>query len=155
MTLSQRTFARSFIWMEKTWKWAWIVPLLTACFFAYKAWTAEPWLVYRNLPFPPTVQQVAPGEIVPLRVVRCNNSDTSQTYSIARTLEGAQGISYVLDDTIVQIEKGCTDQISLANRIPKDVAPGRYRIIGLTAIQGTIRTIYVPWTSLQFDVVAK
>lgn len=115
-----------------------------------------PWLSYRNLPFEVQAPTARPGELVPLHVVRCNATDAVQTYAIARSLENLDtGQYFVLPESLVQIRPGCHDETSLANRVPANgVPPGRYRIIGMAEIQGTLRTMHVPWWSRPFEVTA-
>lgn len=156
-TLVERPMQRTFAWMERFYRLAWIIPLIAAIYFTWTAWTAAPFLSYKNIPFPPQLSKVPAGQTIPLFVHRCSSADKRMTYNMTRTLYPVNGIGtdrgpYVMPEAVVQIEPGCHQEISLINRIPSEVAPGRYYIVGLAAIQGTIRTVYVEWTSQPFDV---
>lgn len=115
----------------------------------------QPYLSYQNLPFPPQVPLVRAGEIVPLLVRRCSSAHKAQTYTMARSLQSMDSNRWiVLPDMTVRAEPGCTEGISLINAIPRETPPGHYRVIGLAEIQGTVRTMHVPWLSGEFAVVA-
>ena len=38
----------------------------------YLLFFERPWLSYKNVPFPPTVQSVRAGETIPMLVIRCS-----------------------------------------------------------------------------------
>lgn len=114
-----------------------------------------PYLSYTNLPFPPTVKRVLPGEIVPLTVRRCNSKAIKQTYAVSREMRPADVSRPVLLLTMqaAPIDPGCTEGISRLHIVPLDAAPGVYSIHGLGFAQGTLRTFAVPWFSGPFEVV--
>lgn len=114
----------------------------------------EPWLVYRNIPFPATAQGVRAGEVVPIRVSLCNTSGKAQRYSIARSLQEVNtGALIYMVDLLIPSLPGCRESTSLAHIVPKEVPPGRYRLIGQSEIQGTLRTFRVDWASQPFEVI--
>ena len=126
------------------------------------AYTEEAWLSYRNVPFPPLVSVVHPGELVPLRVVRCSSRKELSNYVITRRLHNIDTDEYyVLGESNVQISPGCTDETSLANRAPETVSGGRptsagqYEIVGLARVPGMFRTFEVAWRSGRFRIEAR
>jgi hypothetical protein len=122
----------------------------------YHFFYQEPYLTYRNLPFPPLQETVKAGHIMPVRVVRCNSDSMPRTYTITRSLEPIDSPMpryYVLESQTIRIKPGCTDETSLANKLPEDVTPGKYRLIGQAEINMGLRTHQVEWTSEPFEVV--
>jgi hypothetical protein len=154
VNLAQRTYRRFFVFAEKHWRSSWVLALIGALWWALATYNEEPWLSYRNLPFEVAIPVVRPGEVIPLRVKRCNAEKTPQIYSIARTLENVRtGRQYVMPDSIVQLKPGCTEAISLANVVPPDVPFGRYKLNGLSQVQSSFRIHFIGWTSHEFEVI--
>lgn len=127
---------------------------VTVAMIFYFLFIEEPYLEYRNLPFPPTVEQVHAGEIIPLRVEHCNNSKKNKTYSTTHALQNIRTKEILLlPDVIVRIDPGCADVVSLINKVPLEVLPGRYQIYGTAEIRGVLKDFYVDWHSQEFDVI--
>jgi hypothetical protein len=122
--------------------------------FVYLLFFEEPYLTYTNLPFDVLEPEVAQGGLITLKVARCNSTSQTQTYTLARSLQNLDAGDYVvLQDSLVQVQPGCTEAVSLANKVPAEVTPGLYRIIGLAMVDGTIRSHKVFWYSKPFRVV--
>lgn len=133
-----------------------LVMIATTATLVYLLFLEEPFLSYRNLPFPALEPDVQQGRPIPLRVVRCNSTDRQQTYTITRSLQSLDTAEYVvLPESVVQLAPGCTESISLANRVPLEVKPGSYRVIGVADVRGTLRTHRVEWYSLPFRVIER
>lgn len=132
----------------------------------YSLFFEAPYLSYPDLPLevmgkpgPEGFPIIHPGEVVPIFVNRCNSSGHSHTYTIARSLENLDSLqTIVLPESLVPIKRGCSGSPSLANRVPRELfagipfPPGRYRIVGLSSVQGTFKTFLVPWSSSEFHV---
>lgn len=117
----------------------------------------KPYLSYENLPLPTVLASVKPGEIMPLRVVRCNSDDVPHSYPLSHSLYNLDtGVYTLLQGFSVMISPGCDDAVSRLNRMPIDLPPGHYQLFGAAEIRGTIRTFVVDWHSEPFKVeVAK
>jgi len=119
-------------------------------------WFQPPHLTYENLPFPPHLKAIKAGEVMPLTVRRCNNSDSLQAYLVTHKLESLSNpemVAIVMPAMPTGIKPGCETVTSLINLVPAATPPGRYRIIGAGIIQGALRSYVVPWHSEPFDVV--
>jgi hypothetical protein len=151
----QKIGTRAFVWAERHQLISWFLPLILGGYGFFHYYNEKPFLEYDHLPFEVTQPFVKAGDVIPLRVYRCNHSSTPQTYLIARTVENLDtGRQYVLSDSIVRLEPGCHEEVSLANQIPPSVPAGRYRILGLSQIATDFRVIYVPWSSQPFQVIS-
>lgn len=123
----------------------------------------QPWLVYKNSPFPVTGTIFRPGDTVPATVERCNISGERRSYTMARSIvDVATGTPYTLPDLTTELAPGCVGKTgkSLAHKVPKMVGnnvfpPGTYKIIGLVPIKGFMQTHYVSWATQQFIVEAR
>ena len=117
----------------------------------------QPYLSYKNLPFPTTIQKVRAGEVIPLRVYRCNDTDTVQVYTVAHLIVSLDKElpSFVLPpNELVPIEAGCTEAVSMINRIPQEAPPGTYSVVGVARIPMLLgRKALVPWHSQPFEVM--
>lgn len=112
-------------------------------------------LSYRNIPFPATIESVRVGEVIPLRVVRCNSDSVPRTYNLTHSLyEVNKGFYILLPGVSAMIQPGCADSISALNRVPVDTPPGRYKLFGASEVRGTLRTFSVEWHSGEFDIEA-
>lgn len=126
---------------------------------AWYGWLEPSWLTYRAMPFAPLVEQVVAGEAIPLRVIRCNSSGEEKSYLISHRLvrldkpAGGQP-DVILTPGLVDLDPGCKDEVSKANVPPKDTLPGIYFVRGRAKTEGLWRSIYVPWSSRPFRVVA-
>lgn len=129
--------------------------------FMYMLFLQAPYLTYENLPFPTTLEQVASGDVMPVYIVRCNSDPIPHNYNTTRSIERlddrkAGDPKYVmLTPAEVNIPPGCSTSVSLLNRLPEHVPPGRYRLIGAAEVQTPFRTHFVQWYSQAFQVVAK
>ena len=141
-----------------------IVPILLAAMACttgvvlYYLFLEPPWLSYRNIPFEPMVRQVHAGEVIPLRVSRCSTASTKRTYRFSHSLVRADEpnpatFPIILPDTVVSIDPGCIDVISMANTVPAHTPAGRYYAIGIVELQGTFRQMLVEWHSQTFEVI--
>ncbi len=113
----------------------------------------KPFLSYKNLPFPPVVQHVAPGEIVALTVHRCNSKDRPQTYTTTHTLVNVHTNQFwILPNVTVAIQPGCILGTSLVNRVPEGAPPGLYKLFGMAEVPGVFRQHHVEWYTASFFV---
>ena len=123
--------------------------LVLTTFFLY---LEEPPLVYLNTPFP-TVATIKPGERLPFKVNYCNNSSHTIIYTLTRTLmDVVTGAPTVLASVVVHLAPGCQLVTSLATAIPADLPEGKYKVLGLTILEGTLRTFNIPWETTIFEV---
>ena len=114
----------------------------------------KPYLVYRNIPFPPLVKAVHEGEVIPIKVSLCNNSRVPTTFTLARSLQEVDTRATIfMSDVLIRSAPGCREAVSLAHVIPYGVPPGNYRLIGQTEIEGTLRNFRIGWDSLPFQVL--
>ena len=112
-----------------------------------------PWLTYPVQPFPIPIKSVQQGDVIPMRVVRCNNSGVRRNYSIARSIVDVNtNTAYALPDFLTWIDPGCQNTVSVAHRIPVTLPPGNYRVIGISEIHGALRSTHVEWRSEPFAV---
>jgi len=151
-----RVYTRLFVFADRNSRALWLCAAVAVSAWAVATYNAEPWLSYKNVPFPALSNIVRQGEPVPLRVIRCNAMDTPQIYTVARTLEHVRsGRQFVLPDSIVKLEPGCTDETSLVNVVPRDPSMplGTYRVLGLSQIQSEFRIRFVGWSSEEFEVI--
>ena len=120
----------------------------------YSLFLEQPYLAYRNVPFPAVAQKVRAGEVVPLRVSLCNNAPEPHQYAISRSLHEVNTKALIyMANILVPGVPGCHEGISLAHTVPKETPPGTYQLIGQTLIEGTLRTFRVDWLSQPFEVV--
>jgi len=129
---------------------------LTVAILFYFWFFEKPFLEFKNIPFPPKLAQVLPGEIVPLSIERCNNDKQPRNYLSTHSLLNVEtGQPILLPDVKVMIEPGCTTATSLLNRVPPEAPPGKYLVFGTAEVHGTIRDFYIDWRSEEFLVIAK
>lgn len=128
--------------------------LLCGVLLAWAYFVQKPYLSYTNLPFPANLQQVKPGQVMPLTVRRCSSSSTIESYTVTHSLQNLDGKSpaVIMPATLVTVEPGCAISTSLIDLVPDATPPGKYRIVGVAIIQGTLRTFPVPWWSQEFEV---
>jgi hypothetical protein len=114
----------------------------------------QSWLEYRQLPFQVTVDRVRQGDYVPVRVSRCNNSDRTHSYIVDRSFEDmATRQPRSRSSSIFLMPPGCEDSIAHAAQVPSDLAPGRYRIVGITEVHTEHRAIFIDWSTTEFEVI--
>lgn len=156
MTNLARGWHVVFVFLDRHAKWGWIIAALMFAANSWRYFYEVPWLSYQNTPFQVSGKNFVPGEIVPLRVVRCNNTTQTQVYEVIRTLQPISplGRPYAMARTIIDLTPGCKDSQSLANQLPPDVIPGKYRILGVSEVDGVFRRYRVSWESQPFDVVS-
>jgi len=136
--------------------------LLLAMMISFTAWIVylfllePPPVTYTNLPFPTASAKVNPGEVIPLKIRRCSSQDKIILATLTRTLENMEYRDFVsLPSTITQIQPGCTENISHTNRVPENIQPGVYRVVGVAEVAGTLRNHNVVYFSEPFVVTNK
>jgi hypothetical protein len=145
--------------LKKNWQLCFACGFITlmAVLLAGLGWMAyidKPYLTYNNLPFPTLLQQVRAGEVIPLRVERCNSDSEPHTYNTTHAVEEIDKHTYtIMPDVRILISPGCTSSTSLVNRLPPNLPPGRYRVFGTAEVHGVIRMHNVEWHSQPFQVV--
>lgn len=130
-----------------------LVALGTLC---YAAFFGEPYLSYPNSQFPIVGDSHVfhPGDVVMLKVKRCNADSVIHSYRITHALRGSNGDYTILPQTATMIDPGCSSGISYINELPKtDLKSGSYRFVGNSLIEGTFRQYDVFWESEPFDVI--
>lgn len=125
---------------------------------AYEFFWADPPMTYNNLPFPVQVGVVRPGEIVPLTVSRCNNTEEPLVYSMSHSLVNLETRErFILSGLSAQdifLTPGCRVATSFAHRTPPDLTDGMYEIYGTARITGRTRDHLLIWHSVPFKVEA-
>ncbi len=124
-------------------------------FGVWLAYMEPPYLTYRNVPFPVLTPEVKAGDVVLIRVERCNSTHTKRAYITGRALiPHGPGLKPIeMQSAAASIRPGCQVSNSALNIVPPGTAPGRYHIEGVAEIAGTIRTHSVLWSSASFEVV--
>ncbi len=111
-----------------------------------------PYLRYEDLPWPVTLAKVRPGQVIPVRVRRCNDSKQVRAYTVTHQLVSVDSERrYVMEPRLTTIEPGCETTTSEINVIPAGTPPGMYRVVG-AGIGDTLRSWAVPWHSQPFEV---
>lgn len=129
---------------------------LTVSILFYFWFFESPFLTYKNIPFPPKILQVYPGEIVPFSVERCNSDAKPRNYQSTHSLLNIETHEpLLLPDVKVMIQPGCTTAESLLNRVPPETPPGKYVVFGTAEVHGTIRDFYIDWRTQEFTVLPK
>lgn len=113
----------------------------------------RPSLVYRNVPFPaPT--SIKPGQRLPVTVTACNTTDKTIVYVLTRTFENiGNHAPIVIPNATIHFKPGCVTATSMATQIPADMPKGFYKVVGISIIEGTMRTFNVPWETTIFEVL--
>lgn len=113
-----------------------------------------PFLSYQNLPFPPDLSTVRPGQVMPLTVERCSTARGIESYTVTHELrnERADLPAITMPAMLVTVQPGCHKSISLVNLVPAVTPAGVYRIHGVAIVQGSIKSFAVPWSSQPFEV---
>lgn len=127
----------------------WVPLALVAIYFIF---FEQPFLSYRNLPFPVITKAVKPGEAVQMVVSRCNSESITRISRVASVLVGPDA-EVILPVTDAPILPGCSSSVSAVNVIPPGTPPGRYMLRGYGEVIGTFRTHMVEWESQFFDVI--
>lgn len=130
-----------------------------AVMVAWYVFLEPSWLSYpAGSVFDPVRETFKPGDVVPLKVTRCNSSDEPEIYLIgARLIRLDQPANdpsppVVLPGAPVLIVPGCLDEISKATTLPADTKPGVYFIQGLARTEGHVRSTSQAWSSRKFTV---
>ena len=123
----------------------------------YFGFLEGPILSYLNSPFPTIESSVKPGQIIHLRVRRCNSDSVTRNYMVSHQLIGGPK-PILLKTEPTSILPGCYESVSPINQIPSDLTvedmpSGKYYILGTGEVQGTFRSFIVPWRSQQFEIV--
>jgi hypothetical protein len=127
------------------------------CAFLGLLFLEKPSIEYKNIPFPSPRTVIAQGQIVPLIINSCNNTDKPVNYSTTHALKRVQsGLTFytVLPQVQIIAPPGCTFATTAINTLPLDLEPGRYILFGTAEVRGALRVHYVDWHSEEFDVVA-
>ena len=61
----------------------------------------------------------------------------------------------MMPDLRVQIKPGCDEGDSVAHVVPMLTPAGRWRLVGLSEVRGSLRSRMVEWYSVPFTVLAK
>lgn len=116
----------------------------------------KPYLTYKNLPFPVLQKQVFAGEIIPILVIRCNDTEEMQNYNTTRALENVvTKENFLLEEQRLLIKPGCTQSESRVNKIPPTVPPGKYYIYGTAEVRGHSHFLILDWRTQEFEVIKK
>ena len=128
--------------------------LACAGIVAWAMFIERPFLSYHNLPFPPELQRVKPGQVMPLTVERCSTASSIESYTVTHELRETTGKrpAIIIPATLVTVMPGCHKSTSLVNIVPGATPPGTYRIHGVAIVQGSLRSFAVPWSSQPFEV---
>ena len=124
--------------------------------FMYSVFFERPWLVYKNVPFPPVAHKIHAGDVIPLHVERCNSSAVRRVYRFSHALvsnDRPRELPLTLPESMGFVAPGCQEFDSDANTIPLGTTPGTYHIIGLSEINMTVGTVLVEWYSQTFEVI--
>lgn len=131
--------------------------LLTGAVLIYLTLIEKPYLSYPTLPIPVVKKAVYPGDILEIKVTRCNASNSRKAYTSTRFLDNTGDDQEVLVFELVGViaPPGCVTSISRAHRIPDSTAEGEYQLTGVATVTGIIRNFYVEWYTEPFRVLAK
>lgn len=112
------------------------------------------YLSYPVKPFPVAPGILRPGDIIPMKITRCNADNTAHSYQVARGMqEVTTGRLIPMESIYSLLLTGCkTADPTLAHRIPLGTAPSRYRFYGGSVTHGILRTYEVTFESEPFDV---
>ena len=115
------------------------------------------YLSYPDLPIQVLKKNVYPGEILPLKITRCNASSKQKLFMTSRFISnvGSDQEVLVLEPLGIVVQPGCVTKIAMFTRIPESTRPGRYQIAGTASIPGIIRDFSVDWYTQPFDVMEK
>ena len=120
----------------------------------YVTFIERPYLYYPNLPFKVVGQDFHAGEVVPIIVDRCNRDNVTHSYPVSHSLRNVNTNDFILlPPAYVSLEPGCSSPEGRLNRLPYDLPPGEYEIIGGASPHGTLRTFEMTWKSEQFKVI--
>lgn len=89
-----------------------------------------------------------------MKVVRCNNTEKTVIYELTRGFKNIDtGIVITAgESTKVAIAPGCQSSISLLHRLPNEIKPGRYVIIGAASVPDSFGDKIVDFSSQPFTV---
>ncbi len=128
--------------------------LISATLYIYATRIERPYLSYQNLPFPPLLERVRPGEIVPLSVERCSSAKVIKAYRTTHALRNVKTRELEIQtDVQVTIDPGCHRGVSKINLIPLGTKPGIYTAVGIATVEGAFTKHEVPWYSEPFEVI--
>lgn len=119
----------------------------------YYVYLEKPALEYLNVPFPGPVS-IKSGERLPVNVSACNRTNKTITYTLARTIVRVDVYEpYALPDITVHLKPGCVTATSLATLLPEKINKGLYKVVGISIVEGRIRTFHVLWETTTFEVI--
>jgi hypothetical protein len=97
-----------------------------------------------------------PGDVVPVIVKRCNNTNHQVIYTVTRSIQRINGNliedAYVFPDTRVSLEPGCKSAVSNIHILPKDIKDGTYQISGTATVNAPINNVELQFYSVPFKV---
>lgn len=115
-------------------------------------------LIYTNVPFP-VERPVKNGETIPVIIGRCNLTDKTLNYHVARTLyrvmpDGSRTVAYILPDAPVDMPPGCSHAPSGLHQLPTNVSlpPGEYVLKGRAITDGQWKEHHIDWETQPFTV---
>lgn len=125
------------------------------------AWLVAAWLYlqppalsYPEIPFPVVTTKVKAGEVVQVRVTRCNADPSPHSYTVLRQLSKVDGTQvYVYPSSTITVVPGCVVVTSVLNTIPEGTPPGKYFISGVTETNDRLRPNAIPWHTDTFEVL--
>lgn len=118
----------------------------------------QPPVRWTNIPFP-TNDPVSPDEPLSTIVERCNDSTSTVMTTVARRLvreDTGQATTLppgggIVDPGGTGTEKDCT-KVTGGIGLPPGVAPGRYHVEQIVAVEGRWRTFQIPMRTQSFTV---
>ena len=113
------------------------------------------YLSYPDPVFRVVNKTVRVGEAVSIVISRCNSDSVRHNYIVGHSLICTDGRSpRILKSDPVMIMPGCSlNEKSDIHIVPRNTEPGLCRIVGSSTTQVLIRTVEVPWSSEEFEVV--
>lgn len=130
-----------------------ICAVIIAVMYGYSSFIEEPYLYFRNLPFP-VKSEVHVGGSVEVEIAHCNRSAKSKVYETTRSLRNeVTGQSEAIQSNTVSIDPGCHKAINTINAIPIGANPGKYSIWGVAILDGYSMQRKVVWYTEPFDVL--
>lgn len=119
-------------------------------------WIVErpPSLSYGRMPFKVVEEKIYfPNDVVPVVVIRCSTKDSTSIYTVTRGFHNlGTDRTEIVNSTKVTVKPGCTEAISYLHQLPKEVAPGKYKIVGTAEVPDMFGIKLVSFESEPFEV---
>ena len=120
--------------------------------FIWANYIEKPYLSYGNLPFE-VITKPRVGEVIELRVERCNSTNKTQSYNTTRAVLNLKTKEVItMADARVSIDSGCHRGPSRLNKLPDKLPAGLYKISGVALVPGSVIRFEVPWYSEPFEI---